>query len=104
MDLPISAASSARYGLQLSLRRVDRAAGVIARAGLDVTPPAAAGPPPADPLAADADSAGYDLDLAGAMVDMMIAQRAYSLNLRVLETANEMSKEIVNLGRHDRAA
>ena len=92
---PISAFSAARLGIQWSLQRLDAAAGRIARAGLADVPPTP--PPAADPEpGAVAES---PVDLPREMVEVLLAQRAFSANLRVLETAGEMSKEIVNLGR-----
>jgi flagellar hook protein FlgE len=37
------------------------------------------------------------VDLGDAMVDMMIAQRAFAAQLRVLRTADQMLDETVNL-------
>lgn len=95
MGFPIPALSSARMGIQWSLQRLGDAASRIARAGLEVAP---SGGPPSAPPAADP-TPGGEVDLPDALVDMLIAQRAFSANLRVIETADEMSKEIVNLGR-----
>ena len=93
MAFPVSAASSALGGIMNSLRRMDRAAAVVARAGLPQASPAPGGESaPASP-AAD----GSACDLPGAMVDMLMAQRAFSAQLRVLGTADEMTREVVDL-------
>jgi hypothetical protein len=101
MTNPISSASSsAIQGMQASLRKLDRAAATISRIGLDAEPGAPASPDE-PPLVLNVRSpAEAESDLPAAMIDMMTAQRAYSLNLRVLETANEMAKESIDLGRH----
>lgn len=94
-----SAISNALDALRYYSGRVDASARTIARAGLrsaaDPAAPASAAPaPPAGP-AAGLDAG--DIDLAGAMTDMLLAQRAFSAQLRVLETASEMSREVVDL-------
>lgn len=84
-----SAMSSARLGMQRDVRRLDEAAGRIARFGLETGPEGAA--PDAAPPAGD--------DLAGAMVDVLLAQRAFMAQLRTLETAAAMDEEAVRLGQ-----
>ncbi len=99
MTPPIPATSSARLGLQWSLDRFARAASRIARAGLadPLAAPAPGAAPPAG-AAAPAD-ARDDVDLAGSMVDVLLAQRAFAANLRVLEAAGDMAREATRLGR-----
>lgn len=97
MNMPISALSSARMGIQASMARMDRAAGKIARFALDVS---ADVPAPMQGASAASDAAVPEDDLAGAMVDMIIAQRSFAAQLRVLETADEMSGEAINIGQH----
>jgi flagellar basal body rod protein FlgG len=89
----ISALSSALHGITSSLRRMDRAANSIARSGLSDVPvgPNAPAASPGPPEGAEA------TDLPGAMVDMLMAQRAFSAQLRVLRTAEEMSRETTGL-------
>lgn len=90
-----SALSSAMAGLQRHARAVDRAAGTIARAGLEPASPAPGASSPATPGA----SAPPADELAGAMVDMLVAQRMFSAQLRVIRTADEMMQEAVELPR-----
>lgn len=95
MSFPIPAISSARLGLQGSLRRLDRAAEAIARAGLEMEPnPLQAGGSPAGQSEAPEPKAPMgpeSVDLPEAIVSMLIAQRAFSANLRVMEAADRMS-------------
>ncbi|MFN8586888.1 MAG: flagellar basal body rod C-terminal domain-containing protein [Candidatus Eisenbacteria bacterium] len=97
MIRPLSATQSALQGLQGSLRRLDRAAETIARAGLDLAP---AAPVPTDTAGGTTAivPATSDDDFLDAMVNMMVAQRAFSAQLRMLETANDMTKEAIELG------
>ena len=85
----LSAISAARNGLMVSTQRVERAARVIASAGLE---PAASAPPASGPMAAA-------VDRTDAMTTMLLAQRAFSAQLRVIETADAMLEESVRLGR-----
>ncbi len=93
MPVTGTAISTALSALRYYTRQVDRAAERIALAGLaDVTaddegepaPAAGAGTPDAP-------------DLEAAMVSMLIAQRAFSAQLRVLRTADEMLRESVEV-------
>jgi hypothetical protein len=96
--MPVSgtAIASALNALRLYTRRVDQAAERIASAGLfDVT----TGPPPSTDPATPPAPPQEPVDLGGAMVDMMIAQRAFAAQLRVLRTADEMLKETVEQTR-----
>jgi len=89
----VSAISSAVQGIMNSMRRMERAAVSISRSGLS---DARVGPN--DPAATAGPAQGTEsTDLAGAMVDMLMAQRAFSAQLRVLKTADEMSREAVDL-------
>lgn len=88
----IPAVSSAVQGIMNSMRRMERAAGFVARSGLSESPVG----PDAPKVAGTPDGAD-GTDLAGAMVDMLMAQRAFSAQLRVLKTADEMSREAVDL-------
>lgn len=94
--MPVSptAMVSALNGLRLYSRRADQAATRIASAGLF--------PVPAEPAAeTDAGSttpaAADPGDLGDAMVDMMVAQRAFAAQIRVLKTADQMQREVVDL-------
>jgi len=96
--MPVSgtAITSALNALRLYSRRVDQAAERIAAVGLfEVSSDPAPGSDPATPPTAPAEP----VDLGGAMVDMMIAQRAFAAQLRVLRTADEMLKETVEQTR-----
>ncbi len=96
MDPSISAVSpfppataSARLGLQRSVQRLDAAADRIARSGLET----------AAPGGADAEPAASGVDLAGASVDVLLAQRAFAAQLRVLEAAAAMAGEATRIGQ-----
>ena len=90
----IPATASALQGLQACLRRMDRDAAIVARSGLEIAspsgPPVPVSPGPGEP------------DLTGAMVDLLVVHRAFSAQLRVLETADEMSGEATRLGESTR--
>ena len=98
MSFPISstpsATSSALQGIRTYSLRAAKAAEKIARAGLNDAPAA----PSDEPAPVNAEPQG-DADLPAAMIDLMIAQRAFSAQLRVLEAAAEMAQETVNLSR-----
>ncbi len=105
MIRPMSATSSALLGMQASQRRLERAAETISRFGLDVSEDVPGNATPEDRAAAEAASQAQarqsEDDLLGAMVDMITAQRAFRAQLRVFETANEMTGEAIDIGRHD---
>ncbi len=97
---PMSATRAALLGMQASLRKFEQAAAVVSRAGLDTGRP----PDGAVPSDQAADAPGFvpatsEDDFLDAMVNMMVAQRAFSAQLRVLETADDMTREAVGLGR-----
>ena len=93
MAFPDSAQSSALGGMMTSMRRMDRAAAAIATAGLPEAPAA-----PGDASAPAGPAAnGAACDLPGAMMDVLVAQRAFSAQLRVLRAADEMIRETVDL-------
>ncbi|MEO8636470.1 MAG: flagellar basal body rod C-terminal domain-containing protein [Gemmatimonadales bacterium] len=95
MSISPSAVSSALSALKMYSRQVDRAAESIASVGLvDLAADPASGN--GAPLPSMSVAYGDSADLAGAMTDMMIAQRAFSAQLRVLRTADEMLKESVD--------
>jgi hypothetical protein len=94
--MPVSgtAMATALNALRLYSRRVDEAASRIASAGLFSVP---ADPSEDPPPAASPASPPESVDLGDAMVDMMVAQRAFAAQLRVLKTADEMLKDTANL-------
>ena len=93
MSVSPTAVTSALNALRMYSRQVDRAAQTIASAGLVAIPPDTT-EPSADPAGAPA--AQPDLaDLGEAMTSMLIAQRAFAAQLRVLRSADEMLKETV---------
>jgi hypothetical protein len=95
--MPVSgpAIATALNALRMYSRRVDRAAESIATAGLvDGSTDPTDGATPRETGAPA--SAGNPEDLASAMTDMLIAQRAFAAQLRVLRTADEMLKESVD--------
>jgi len=93
MPVTGTAVSNALAALRYYTRQVDRAAEQIAFAGLaDVTTEPEGEPRPAAP-APEAESP----DLASAMFSMLVAQRAFSAQLRVLRTADEMLRESVDV-------
>jgi hypothetical protein len=89
-----SALSSALAGIRYQEYLMDRAARAIAGIGpvedtppsLDPTPQPAASDPP--------------MDLPEAMVTMLIAQRAFAAQLRVVRTAEDMARETLRLMDH----
>ena len=95
MSVSGSAISAALSALHQYSRRVDQAAARIATAGLGPLSTDPAEPPtggvPAGPPAAAGDLA----DLTSAMTSMMIAQRAFTAQLQVLRTADDMLQETV---------
>ena len=95
MPVTGTAISSAVSALRLYSRRVDRAAAQLAKAGL--VPVASDGTgDPEEPVAPISASAAESSDLGEAMVNLMIAQRAFAAQLRVLRTADEMLKDSVD--------
>ncbi len=97
--VPISALSSALQGMTSNLRRLDRAAAVVARLGLTSPPepPESPGVPPDEPTPPP--EPGQPTDLTGTMTDILIAQRGYFAQLRLIEAARKMEKEAIDLGR-----
>lgn len=92
MQVPsMTALAAARLGLSQATARFDRAAAVIAAAGLDTSPGGTAAAPAAD--------AGAALDMTGAMLEMLLAQRAFAAQLRVIDSADAMLRETLGLGR-----
>ncbi|MEP6571650.1 MAG: flagellar basal body rod C-terminal domain-containing protein [Gemmatimonadota bacterium] len=91
MNIAPPAMSSALSGMRYYSDQVDRAAAQIAAAGIDQPQNAGPGAAPGGPPVAAADVP----DLGEAMVTMMIAQRAFSAQLRVLQTADQMMGEVV---------
>jgi hypothetical protein len=100
VEAPVSvsptALSSAQSALQTYSRLVDQAAAQIANWGLEnVTDSGTTAEPPAgQPTAATPAPTG---DLGEAMVNMMIAQRAFSAQLKVIRTSDEMLRDLVAL-------
>jgi hypothetical protein len=98
--MPVSgtAMANALNALRLYSRRVDEAASRIASVGLFAVP----SEPTDDPAPATTPTATTEpVDLGDAMVDIMVAQRAFAAQLRVLKTADEMLKDTVYLRRTD---
>lgn len=94
MSVSGTAITTALSALKLYSRRVDRSAEQIASFGL-IDPPTDAGDSAGMPgLSA---MSGGSVDLTDAMTNMLIAQRAFSAQLRVLKTADEMLKESVDV-------
>ena len=96
MSISGPAIASALNALRRYSRDVDWAAHTIAAAGLTDLPaePNNGGTTPGAASPSDAPVAG---DLASAMTSMLLAQRAFSAQLRVLRTADEMLKESVDV-------
>jgi hypothetical protein len=94
MSFTLSSIASNLNAIQSNLRRMERDAKIIARPVLFDEPAPATGMPALDPAAGPATD-----DLAGAMVDMLIAQRAVQAQLRVLEVADAMSGAVLDIGR-----
>ncbi len=93
--VPIPALSSALQGLRSSQRRFDRAAEAVARAAIPVPPE-----PPEDPSSPQPamPEPGQPTDLTGSMTDILMAQRGYFAQLRLIEAAQKMHKEAIDLG------
>lgn len=97
MSLVIPALAAARAGLQGALARIDRAASVISRAGLASSN---AAPEPAtnsDGTVTPAPHGEPEMDVAGAMVDMMMAQRAFAEQLRVMQSVDQMMQDTIRM-------
>jgi hypothetical protein len=94
MSVSGTAISTALSALRMYSRRVDRSAEQIASFGLTDLPtdPGDSAGMPGLPA-----STGEGVDLTEAMTSMLIAQRAFSAQLRVLKTADEMLKESVDV-------
>ncbi len=95
--VPISALSSALQGMTSNLRRFDRAAAAVARLGLTSPQADPPGVPPSEPTPPP--EPGQPTDLTGTMTDILIAQRGYFAQLRLIEAARKMDREAVDLGR-----
>jgi hypothetical protein len=96
MSFSVSSLSSISHALQASLLRMRRDAAAIASVpSLDAaSAPAAAAQAPA----AASDPTG-DGDTTGAMVDLLVVQRAFAAQLRVLQVADRMAKDAIDIGR-----
>lgn len=90
-----SSISAALAGIQYERQQVDRAAHAIAAAGDPVAP--VAGPSPASPPVNE-----VQMEIAVAMTTLLIAQRAFAAQLRVIEAADRMARESVRLADEDR--
>jgi hypothetical protein len=106
MQIP-PAMQSAMQGLQRYDWQMADAASQIARFSdsMDAskTPPDPGAPPhqalpPALPPTHSIDVVTEDL--TGTMLKMMLAQRAYTAQLRILSVTDEMQKEVTGLGTH----
>ena len=88
-----SALSSSLQGIRTSMLQVARSAESISRAGLGSPEPA-----PNPSIADTRPTVGPPvpaLELEEALVQMRIAQRAYTAQLRVVQTADAMSEEVI---------
>ncbi len=94
MSVSGTAITTALSALKMYSRRVDRSAGQIASFGLTDLPTDAGDSAGMPGLPA---TSGGGVDLTDAMTSMLIAQRAFSAQLRVLKTADEMLKESVDV-------
>jgi Flagellar basal body rod FlgEFG protein C-terminal len=94
MSVSGTAITTALSALKLYSRRVDRSAEQVAATGLIDFPtdPGDSAGMPGRPA-----TSGEGVDLTDAMTSMLIAQRAFSAQLRVLRTADEMLKESVEV-------
>ncbi|HTS89802.1 MAG TPA: flagellar basal body rod C-terminal domain-containing protein [Gemmatimonadales bacterium] len=92
MSLTGNTITTALAALQSYSRRVDLDAQTIASDGLFEVPVAAAG----EETAVTPEPSGA-ADLAGAMTDMLVAQRMFAAEMRVLQSAAEMQQGAVNL-------
>ena len=97
MSLVIPALAAARAGLQGALSRIDRAASVISRAGLESSSTTPLPATNADGSAAPTPHADPEMDVAGAMVDMLIAQRAFAEQLRVMQMVDQTMQDTIRM-------
>lgn len=95
MSVSGTAITTALNALKMYSRRVDRSAGQIASVGLTDLPTDAGDSAGMPGLSA---TSGGSVNLTEAMTNLLIAQRAFSAQLRVLKTADEMLKESVDVG------
>ena len=100
--MPVSgtAMANALNALRQYSRRVDQAAARIASVGLFAVPtdqPQEAEPATPSPAAEPA-------DLGDAMVDIMVAQRAFAAQLRVIKTSDEMLRDTIQLSHRTMAS
>lgn len=93
---PPSAMRSALEGLQRAQDRLARDAQYVANAS-DMDPEAEASAPATDTTGESAPQ-----DMTGAMVDILIAQRAFAAQLRVVKTADAMTGEVLDLTKRER--
>ncbi len=97
MSLAIPALAAARAGLQGALARIDRAASIISRAGLESS--ATPAPTPSETSTTDVPApAGNapELDVTGAMVDLLMAQRAFAAQLRVIQAVDQTMQDTLD--------
>jgi len=92
--IPIPALSSALQGLRSSIRRIDRAAADVARAGLPVADEATAEAPLQ--LPPNVPAPGQPIDLADSMTEILLAQRGYFAQLRLIEASRRMEQEALD--------
>ena len=89
MSSPISGLSSAVSALNLTSLRMERAASTVASAGLPTSSAA-----PSIPVSSTPAPAPVSSDLVGAEIDVMMAQRAFSAELRVVEAQARMTRAL----------
>jgi hypothetical protein len=88
--------TTAANAMRVQMARAERAAHLIARGGLN-------GPAPAEPDAGAGDAPApvappQEADTLDATVDLLLAQRAFAAQVRVIETADAVATEAVRLG------
>ncbi|MEN9581331.1 MAG: hypothetical protein RJA70_4340 [Pseudomonadota bacterium] len=98
LSLP-NAEESAIQGIQRSHRRLESAAAQVARSGLQAEAPAVVKISAEGRSLAAPPEQGSVGDLAGALVDAKMAKHEQAANLKVLQTSDEMTRELLKSKR-----
>ena len=99
MSFTLSSIAPNLNAMQWNLNRMERDANVVATPA-SPDPPAAA---PADAAPASPPQAPPADDMGAAMVDLMMAQRAFAAQLRVIQLADKVAAETLGIADHRKA-
>lgn len=102
MQIP-SALQSALQGLQRYDWQMAQAASQVARFGDSLDPSRNAPAPGVAPAGAPDGGIPHSIDvvtedLSGAMLKMLLAQRAYTAQIRIISVTDEMQQQVTDLG------